>query len=395
MLIFFQELILQLFLWLLKAIDGLMDIFGAMTGVTAVMYHGQRVNIIEYLVSSTGVNSIFWCVFILAVGLACIFTIVAIVKNMIANNKNLTSIVGKFFLALLGTMAMLVVVILGILITNALLVLIARIFQIENTTKLSTAIFDACVGEWTNGYTIAEFNIDTVTVRDLFGNWNGAPLFGIWPTHWELDGMVNPNSFMYFPAMIASIGVVIVLIIAVLNLAKRVYEIVLMYIIMPASMATLPLDDGARFKVWRETFITKIIIAYGTIFAVNVFILLLPIVTKMRIPGMGDFGNTMFVIFMIIGGAMVIPAGQALFARLFGQADDMHAGGNFLRSAFYGGRIAGALTFGAAAKIIHAASHKHGSSNNSSSSSSDSHETEHYSEEGSSSESSDSGGGES
>lgn len=200
---------------------------------------------------------------------------------------------------------------------------------------------------------------------------------------------------MYFPAMIASIGVVIVLIIAALNLAKRVYEIVLMYIIMPASMATLPLDDGARFKVWRETFITKIIIAYGTIFAVNVFILLLPIVTKMRIPGMGDFGNTMFVIFMIIGGAMVIPAGQALFARLFGQADDMHAGGNFLRSAFYGGRIAGALTFGAAAKIIHAASHKHGSSNNSSSSSSDSHETEHYSEEGSSSESSDSGGGES
>jgi hypothetical protein len=172
--------------------------------------------------------------------------------------------------------------------------------------------------------------------------------------------MVNPNTFMYLPAMVASIAVAIVMIVAALNLAKRVYEIVLMYIIMPVSMSTLPLDDGARFKVWRETFITKIIIAYGTIFAVNVFILLLPIITKMKIENMGSFGNSLFLIFMIVGGAMLVPAGQALFARLFGQADDMHAGGSFLRSVFYGGRIAGGLTIGAATKIIHGISHSHG-----------------------------------
>ena len=65
----------------------------------------------------------------------------------------------------------------------------------------------------------------------------------------------------------------------------------------------------------------------------------------------------MFLIFMIIGGAMMIPAGQQLFARLFGTADDMHAGGGFLRSAFYGGRIASALTIGAATKMIRGVSH--------------------------------------
>ena len=50
---------------------------------------------------------------------------------------------------------------------------------------------------------------------------------------------------------------------------------------------------------------------------------------------------------------MVIPAGQALFCKLFGQADDMHAGGNFLRSAFYGSRMVGAATFGLVHKVIH------------------------------------------
>ena len=351
MLIFFQELIMLLFLWFLRLIDGIMEIFSAIAGVTDVTVNGQRVNIIEYLIGDSTVGTIFWCVFILAVGLTCIFGIVALVKNMIANNRNVSSIIGKIGLALLGTMAMLTVVILGILISNSILTLVAEIFQIGNTTKLSNALFNACVGEWLNGYSFAEVDITSCSVSTIMGDYN-ATAFGIWPTSWKGNGMINPDTFLYLPSMVASIALVIALIVAIINLAKRIYEIVLMYIVMPVSMATLPLDDGARFKVWRETFVTKIILAYGTVFSVNIFILLLPLITKMHIDGVGSFGNSMFLIFMIIGGTMVIPAGQSLFARLFGQADDMHAGGSFLHSAFYGGRIASALTFGAAFKLI-------------------------------------------
>ena len=356
MLIFFQELIMLLFLWFLRLIDGIMEIFSAIAGITDVTVGGQKVNIIEYLVGDATVGTIFWCVFILAVGLTCIFGIVALVKNMIANNRNISSIIGKIGLSLLGTMAMLVVVILGILIANALLTLVAEIFQIGNTTKLSNALFNACVGEWLNGYTVSEIDITSCSVSKIMGDYNATAL-GIWPTSWKGNGMINPDSFLYLPSMIASIALMIALVVAIINLAKRVYEIVLLYIVMPVSMATLPLDDGAKFKMWRETFVTKIILAYGTVFSVNIFILLLPLISKMHIDGVGGFGNSMFLIFMIIGGAMVIPAGQNLFARLFGTADDMHAGGSFLHSAFYGGRIAGAMTFGAAFKLIRGATH--------------------------------------
>ena len=159
MLIFFQELIMLLFLWFLRLIDGIMEIFSAIAGVTDVTVNGQRVNIIEYLIGDSTAGTIFWCVFILAVGLTCIFGIVALVKNMIANNRNVSSIIGKIGLALLGTMAMLTVVILGILISNSILTLVAEIFQIGNTTKLSNALFNACVGEWLNGYSFAEVDI--------------------------------------------------------------------------------------------------------------------------------------------------------------------------------------------------------------------------------------------
>ena len=349
MLIFIQEIGLQLFLWLLQFIDGLMEIFSAISGVANVNYHGQQVNIVEFIVGDSTIGAVFWCIFITAVGLTCIFTIVGLVKNMIANNRNVSTIVGKFFLALLGAMAMLAVVILGILIANSFLQLLARIFQVNNTTKLSTAIFNACVGEWLNGYSASNIDVASLTVGQILGGYNAA-LFGIWPTSWKLSGMVNPNTFLYLPALIAGVALAIALIMAVLNLAKRVYEIVFTYFTMPVAMSTLPLDDGARFKNWREMFVTKIILAYGAVFAVNIFVLVLPIING-------------------VGGAMLIPAGQTLFARLFGQADDMRAGGGWLRSAFYGGRIASAMTIGLAAKgirgIAHAVKRRSGKSHNS------------------------------
>ena len=350
MLIFFQQLCLLLFLWLLKLVDGLMEIFSAISGITDVTYKGEKVNIIEFLAGDSTVNTIFWCIFILAIGLTCIFTIAALIKNMINSQRNVSTIVGKFFLALLGTMAMLTVLFLIILISNSLLVLVSQIFQIGNTTKLSSALFNACAGDWINGYSVSEFDISRLGVKEIFGDYTTGFVF---PDKWKYNGMVNPDKFLYLPSLISGVALAIALVVAVLNLAKRVYEIIFMYFVMPMSMSTLPLDDGARFKTWRETFITKIVIAYGTVFSVNIFVLLLPLITRMRIDEISGFGNSMFLIFMIVGGAMVIPAGQALFCKFFGQADDMHAGGNFLRSAFYGSRMVGAATFGLAHKIIH------------------------------------------
>ena len=395
MLIFFQELGLQLFLWLLQLVDGLMELFSAIAGVTTVNYHGQQVNIVEFIVGDSTIGAVFWCIFITAVGLTCIFTIVGLVKNMIANNRNVSTIVGKFFLALLGAMAMLAVVILGILIANSLLQLLARIFQVNNTTKLSTAIFNACVGDWLNGYSASNIDITSLTVSEILGGYNAA-LFGIWPTSWKCNGMVDPNTFLYLPGLIAAVALAIALIMAVLNLAKRVYEIVFAYFTMPIAMSTLPMDDGARFKNWREMFVTKIILAYGAVFAVNIFVLVLPVINGMHIDGVSGFANAMFTIFMIVGGAMLIPAGQTLFARLFGQADDMRAGGGWLRSAFYGGRIAGAMTFGLAAKgisgIAHAAKKRKSDSSDSSKVSGGSagaDEGDHYTDSGSESAASD------
>lgn len=49
MLIFLQEIVMQLFLWLLQLIDGIMEIFSAISGITTVTYHGEQVNLLDGL----------------------------------------------------------------------------------------------------------------------------------------------------------------------------------------------------------------------------------------------------------------------------------------------------------------------------------------------------------
>lgn len=171
MILFIQELVLLLFLWMLRMIDGMIEIFSVIAGVTDVSYQGGKINLIGYIVGDSTVGTIFWCVFILAVGLTCIFAIVGIIKNMLANNRNLSSIGGKFFLALLGTLAMLAVVILGILIANSLLVLVSKIFQVQNTTKLSNAIFNACAGQCYRGASM--YFTDKKSKREKM-SWSGV-----------------------------------------------------------------------------------------------------------------------------------------------------------------------------------------------------------------------------
>ena len=321
MIIFLQELVLQIYLWLLQAIDGIMELFSGLTGISTINYRGQEINLVEFLVGGSTVSKVFWCVFILAIGLSCMFAIIALVKNMIANNRNITNIVGKFFLSLLGTLAMLVVVILGILISNTLLVLIAQIFNIDTSISLSKQLFDMCVGEWLSGYSIAEIDFNTITVRDILGDYNPNTMVGFFPTEWKMNGMINPNTFMYLPAILVVCGLGFALIKAIIKLVRRIYELVFMYVTMPMFLSTLPLDDGVRFRAWRETFMTKLILTYGTVFSVSIFAIMLPMISNMSITGISEYGNTIFKMFMVIGGAVAIPAGQALFAKLFGSGE--------------------------------------------------------------------------
>ncbi len=164
----------------------------------------------------------------------------------------------------------------------------------------------------TQGWSILDEDADTVLGKyphDLFNPFENPDKS---PT---MEGLIYYGSFDFILGYFAAVIVLVALVSACLGLGKRVYDLVILFLSLPLIASTIPLDDGARFKVWRETVISKVILAYGAVFAVNVFMIMLPMITTMPVDGIG--GNILRM-FLIVCGGLSISGGMMLFARLFG-----------------------------------------------------------------------------
>lgn len=128
---------------------------------------------------------------------------------------------------------------------------------------------------------------------------------------------------------------------------QRIFDIILLYLISPISIATIPLDEGNRFKVWKDMMIGKMLSAYGIILVTNLFFLIIPQVYEMRFFS-SDFKNGIVYILFLLGGSFAVSKANDVIARLCG-AD---AGRNEMASMIYNIRSGMALS--------HAVSHKVG-----------------------------------
>lgn len=62
------------------------------------------------------------------------------------------------------------------------------------------------------------------------------------------------------------------------GLIQRIYNIVLLFIMLPACCSTMPMDDGARFNKWKDELVKEVFSAYGVLIMLNLYFVLIPIV---------------------------------------------------------------------------------------------------------------------
>jgi hypothetical protein len=62
----------------------------------------------------------------------------------------------------------------------------------------------------------------------------------------------------------------------VAGLAKRIIEMVALFLISPPIIALMPLDNEEALKKWRQNFMSKALMAYGAIVGMNLIFLILP-----------------------------------------------------------------------------------------------------------------------
>lgn len=142
--------------------------------------------------------------------------------------------------------------------------------------------------------------------------------------------MVRLESFNLFTAYLVAIIVFISMFMLSVGLVKRIYDIIVLIVCMPLVCGTIPLDDGARFRAWRETFMSKVLVAFGAVIALNVFYMISAFImgpafdlTYFLDNGiLTDTAVTIFKMLLLLGGAMCINGSQVLIARILGTSAD-------------------------------------------------------------------------
>lgn len=169
-------------------------------------------------------------------------------------------------------------------------------------------------------YTIEDVVFGKTSVNEAFGIRNKTlGLFESEDKGFERgkEPMVRLDDFNVFLGYLSVIMLIVALVGSMLGLVKRAYDLVMLFLILPLVSGVIPLDDGARFKSWQQSVMSKVILAYGAVLSVNIYLLILPAIMGLDI-GIGNFGNAVFRLFLMIGGALCINGGQLLMARVFG-----------------------------------------------------------------------------
>ncbi|MCQ2552571.1 MAG: hypothetical protein MJ148_04430 [Clostridia bacterium] len=94
----------------------------------------------------------------------------------------------------------------------------------------------------------------------------------------EDDFDIGLFSYQHVVALIVAFFVVKEMAAILINCTGRIFNIMILYITAPGFIAVMPLDDGGKFKQWTTAFIIQSLSIFGSVVAVRLLIMFIPIV---------------------------------------------------------------------------------------------------------------------
>ncbi len=339
----FWEFLYMLSKTIFRIIDGLILCANKLCGIDAISFEGEETDFLSYLLFSDEIGFAFRVSAILATILLVIFTVFMIIRSIAKDKADGTpvQIAIKAFKTILMFFLVPAVMVAFMALGN---VFVKALYgaTIQSAASPGAFLFTAFAQDggmdpkYVELFRSGELDYYSTDVVSTYMNLSDFPfLFS-----WIAGGVV-----------LFGVGS------AMLIFVDRVLSLVILYIAAPISISTSALDDGARFKLWRDQFLSKFMMGYGMILAINIYAMVCGLVTK---PGFAFFPGeelgTQFLdlimkLLILAGGALTMQKSMALIGNLVSQG----AGSNELRdNAFSMGGLA-RMAKGVAGKALGAA----------------------------------------
>ena len=313
-------------------IDNLLSCANMLCGIEPIRYAGNEMDFLTFLLRNQNITYAFTGAVLISVLLVCVFGAIAIIRT-IATEKN-------------GKTPAQVFVSVGKTLLTFIFIPVAMAILVFFTNTIMRVLYMATTGGSQDGLG-----------RFLAGAFGQDALKDGIPSNFYLDSSFNYHStdnvknyldlsdYDYFFSWISSLVIIICLGAALLVFVDRAISLVILFIFAPISMSTTVLDDGARFKLWRDQFITKFLMGYGCIIAINVYALIIAAITNDNLVFFDNVVlNNVMKIIIIVGGGVSMMRMQALIGNLINAG----AGSNEMReSALAAGGFRRAMVGGA------------------------------------------------
>lgn len=318
-------------------IDFIKDVFYILAGIEPINVNGKKTDILSNFLLSDMVKKSFFYILLIAVVLLVVFVIIAIIRSEYANGENKKSktiILGKAFQSFIIFLTIPFLLVAGITLSNTVVKSVNQSmnpYVLESGQEatiggqlLVTSGYYAYVGEESER---AEIEIKFITGELDYNNKT------VVSQYYEL------RDLDFFVGILGGLVILVMFVMSSITFIQRIFDIILLYIISPISVSTIPVDDGNRFRIWKEMLIAKVLGAYGVILSMNLFFIVIPQVQQIVFFS-NAFKDGIIKILFLIGGAFAVTKANLVIAQLTGN----QAGGNETQQMFANMRTAKTIT---------------------------------------------------
>ena len=366
-------IIYPLFGVIYSVIDLVERIFQAFAGTETVYVSGDQVTsgnsgadadtgIVYYLLRSDLVRNMFLAMLYLAIILLVVFTIMAVLKNMYQPQpKKWQDIIAS---AIKGLGLFIIVPacsLLAVWVGNILLVAIdGATSGSSSSATMSGRLFIAA--SYTSNYIRSDAEgIDQQKYNEVAALCArcGIEIRAFQPTDGGLDtdyeyyaslvddcfaseamsaarcnwGDVNAHyAIIYINFLTLAAGGIFMLFVLgsiSFGMVKRLFMLVILFIISPVVCSMYPIDEGNAYKSWFGEFKKNLLSAYGAVAGMNLFLTIMPIVDQIQLGNANGDWVGLLQLILVIAGLFVVKDVISFISGLAG-GDNSYSGGNSL-----------------------------------------------------------------
>ena len=298
--------------------------------------------LLEALYSMQTIRNAFWYIFIVALVMLFMFTIYSVAKSIFdmetEKPHTVSHVMNSFLRACVQFLIVPLFVLFMIRFSGVLVTTLDNAVQQTGSSANATIGSTLFVISSLDASTKSEYNISTASAdmktklgieddarRDYYTNGSKKhPEKTYWNTKQVEEDFVY-SKFDFIVGLGVGVFVFIVMVSNSVVFIQRIFDMLLLYLAAPFFVSTMPLDDGERFKRWRELFLGKSISGMGGIVAMKLYLLIVPVVISGNITFTSlasESTETTYVlkILFLLGGAWAATKSGSMVTGLISSA---------------------------------------------------------------------------